>query len=147
MMVIVLIAGVSLSWPIRRANVQRRAVAALRTAHSSILFGYDFQYSADGTFKRNASLWAPALLRRITGDEFFQEVASVGLFEPVSEITWACLEEFERLRVLHIRDSSVRDFGRMFKQAAGQASSLVRAAPRCSRRWFQGKAAARVAFL
>jgi hypothetical protein len=41
----------------------------------------------------------------------------------------------------------VRDFGRMFKQAAGRASSLVSAAPRCSRRWFQGKAAAQVAFL
>ena len=42
---------------------------------------------------------------------------------------------------------TVRDFGRMFKQAAGRASSLVQAAPRCSRRWFQGKAAAQVAFL
>jgi hypothetical protein len=42
---------------------------------------------------------------------------------------------------------TVREFGRMFKQAAGRASSLVRAAPRCSRRWFQGKAAAQVAFL
>jgi REP element-mobilizing transposase RayT len=43
--------------------------------------------------------------------------------------------------------STVRDFGRMFKQAAGRASSLARAAPRCSRRWFQGKAAAQFAFL
>jgi REP element-mobilizing transposase RayT len=42
---------------------------------------------------------------------------------------------------------TVRDFGRMFKQAAGRASSLARAAPRCSRRWFQGKAAAQLAFL
>jgi hypothetical protein len=42
---------------------------------------------------------------------------------------------------------TVRDFGRMFKQAAGRASSLVQAAPRCSRRWFQGEDAARVAFL
>ena len=42
---------------------------------------------------------------------------------------------------------TVRDFGRLFKQAAGRASSLVQAAPRCSRRWFQGKAAAQVAFL
>ena len=41
---------------------------------------------------------------------------------------------------------TVRDFGRMFKQAAGRATSLVSAAPRCSRRWFQGKAAAQVAF-
>ncbi len=43
--------------------------------------------------------------------------------------------------------NTVRDFGRMFKQAAGRASSLVLAAPRCSRRRFQGKAAAQVAFL
>ena len=42
---------------------------------------------------------------------------------------------------------TVCDFGRMFKQAAGRASSLVHAAPRCSRRWFQGKAAAQLAFL
>jgi hypothetical protein len=41
----------------------------------------------------------------------------------------------------------VRDFGRMFKQAAGRASSLARAAPRYSRRWLQGKAAAQLAFL
>jgi hypothetical protein len=41
----------------------------------------------------------------------------------------------------------VREFGRMFKQAAGRASSLARAAPRCSRRWFQGKAAAQAAFV
>jgi REP element-mobilizing transposase RayT len=43
--------------------------------------------------------------------------------------------------------NTVRDFGRMFKQAAGRASSLARAAPRCSRRWFQGKTAAQLAFL
>jgi REP element-mobilizing transposase RayT len=42
---------------------------------------------------------------------------------------------------------TVRDFGRMFKQAAGRWSSLAHAAPRCSRRWFQGKSAARLAFL
>jgi hypothetical protein len=43
--------------------------------------------------------------------------------------------------------NTVCQFGRMFKQAAGRVSSLARAAPRCSRRWFQGKAAARVAFV
>jgi REP element-mobilizing transposase RayT len=42
---------------------------------------------------------------------------------------------------------TVREFGRMFKQAAGRVSSLMRAAPRCSRHWFQGKAAAQAAFL
>ena len=42
---------------------------------------------------------------------------------------------------------TVREFGRMFKQAAGRASSLARAAPRCSRRWFQGRTAAQAAFV
>jgi hypothetical protein len=42
---------------------------------------------------------------------------------------------------------TVRGFGRLFKQAAGRSSSLVDAAARRSRRWFQGKAAARSAFV
>ena len=42
---------------------------------------------------------------------------------------------------------TVRGFGRMFKQAAGRSRSLVDAAARRSRRWFQGKAAARTAFV
>ncbi len=42
---------------------------------------------------------------------------------------------------------TVRDFGRMFKQAAGRWSSLRQAAPRRSRRWFQDKSAAQLAFL
>ena len=42
---------------------------------------------------------------------------------------------------------TVRGFGRLFKQAAGRSSSLIDAAARRSRRWFQGKAAARMAFL
>ena len=42
---------------------------------------------------------------------------------------------------------TVRGFGRIFKQAAGRSGSLVDAAARRSRRWFQGKAAARTAFV
>jgi hypothetical protein len=42
---------------------------------------------------------------------------------------------------------TVRGFGRLFKQAAGRPISLVDAAARRSRRWFQGKAAARTAFV
>jgi REP element-mobilizing transposase RayT len=42
---------------------------------------------------------------------------------------------------------TVRGFGRLFKQAAGRSSSLVDGAARRSRRWFQGKAGARTAFV
>jgi hypothetical protein len=42
---------------------------------------------------------------------------------------------------------TVRGFGRLFKQAVGRSSSLVDAAARHSRRWFQGKVAAPNAFV
>jgi hypothetical protein len=42
---------------------------------------------------------------------------------------------------------TVRGFGRLFKQAAGRPSSLLEAAARRSRRWFQGKIAGRLAFV
>ena len=42
---------------------------------------------------------------------------------------------------------TVRGFGRLFKQAAGRPRSLDDAASRRSRRWFQGKNAARIAFV
>ena len=42
---------------------------------------------------------------------------------------------------------TVRSFGRLFKQAAGRPSSLIDAAAQRSWRWFQGKAAARIAFV
>jgi hypothetical protein len=42
---------------------------------------------------------------------------------------------------------TLRGFGRLFKQAARRSSSLVAAAARRSRRWFQGMAAARGAFV
>lgn len=106
MMVAVLITGVLLSWPIRRANVQRRAVAALRKADSRVILLYDFQYGKDGRFKPNASPPAPTWLRRLIGDEFFQDVDSVTLQGPIDEVTLALLGEFEKLRILHVFDSS-----------------------------------------
>jgi hypothetical protein len=51
----------------------------------------------------------------------------------------------ERLAELRERLSNLSWF--MFKQAAGRPSSLVDAAARRSRRWFQGKAATRTAFV
>ena len=42
---------------------------------------------------------------------------------------------------------TVRGFGRLFKQAAGRSRSLVDAAARRWRRWFQGKVAARTGFV
>ena len=45
------------------------------------------------------------------------------------------------------QDYSHRKEWFIFKQAASRSSSLVDAAARRSRRWFQGKAAARTAFV
>jgi hypothetical protein len=50
-----------------------------------------------------------------------------------------------RLAELRVRLPNLSWF--MFKHAAGRSGSLVDAAARRSRRWFQGKAAARTAFV
>jgi hypothetical protein len=51
----------------------------------------------------------------------------------------------ERLAEMRERLGNLSWF--MLKQAAGRSGSLVNAAARRSRRWFQGKAAARTAFV
>jgi hypothetical protein len=106
MMIAVLVAAVALSWPIRRANIQRRAVAALKKAPGKVYIAYDFEYDGNWRVKHNASPWAPAWLRRLLGDEFFQEVDTVAVQSPASDETMEILGEFPRLRLLHLRDCS-----------------------------------------
>jgi hypothetical protein len=61
----------------------------------------------------------------------------------------ACEKHSRALKTTPVPFFVVRPFfrGRLFKQAAERSSSLVDAAERRSLRWFQGKAAARTAFV
>lgn len=71
LMLAVLVVGGLVGWQARRANLQRRAVAQLREAGASIL--YDWQIRTPAQPARSNPP-GPGWLRRVVGDELFQEV-------------------------------------------------------------------------
>jgi internalin A len=103
LMVLVLVVGGGLGWKANRARTQRRAVEAIKAAGGFVT--YDFQYPNDGKPKPKEPS-APRLLRRMLGDEYFQEVAAVGFDKPVTPENLAVIESFDHLEAFFIGDSS-----------------------------------------
>lgn len=73
---VVLVSGVVLGWKAKQARDQRRAVAAVLSTGGEVL--YDWQEPiTNRTPAPGSKPWAPKWLRRLVGDEHFQEVVSV----------------------------------------------------------------------
>ncbi len=112
LMLAVLVVGGWAGWVANRVRTQRRAVATIRAAKGSVT--YDFQ-----NFPRNtpravvqaAKPLGPAWLRRLVGDEPFQEVASVTLAGPVSAETMRVVGSFGGLHRLSITGGSTIEGG------------------------------------
>ncbi len=79
MMIAVLLLGGAMGWKVRRAAIQRRAVAKIMSAGGYVV--YDYQIKAVREDDDNPQPWAPGWLRRVMGDEWFQEVNEVVLTE------------------------------------------------------------------
>jgi hypothetical protein len=76
MMLLILVAGGLMGWKARRVGLQKRAVAAIERLRGSVV--YDWEYQGLSPFKMSGSNPpGPIWLRRILGDEYFQEVAAV----------------------------------------------------------------------
>jgi hypothetical protein len=76
LMLLVLMLGALMACKANRARAQTRAVAALHAAGANVR--YDWQ--KDGLESQAARPWGPAPLRRWLGDEYFQEVTAVRLY-------------------------------------------------------------------
>src|SRR4051794_17908231 len=76
-MAVVLIVGVWLGWRVRRAEIQKRAVAAIAKRVGAVT--YDHEELNDQRWFR-AERWAPLWLREQVGDEYFQEVVEVDFY-------------------------------------------------------------------
>jgi hypothetical protein len=76
MMLLILILSVWLGWQVNRAREQREAVAAVQRYGGWV--HYDFEF-VNNKLTSGRSPWAPRWLRRMLGDEFFQEVRQVSL--------------------------------------------------------------------
>jgi hypothetical protein len=76
LMVVVFVLSLLLGWRVNRAHTQREVVAAIRQSGGGVR--YDYEFNGD-EFLVDAKPWAPAWLRRLIGDEYFQEVVEAHL--------------------------------------------------------------------
>jgi hypothetical protein len=75
-MLLILAFGVWLGWRVNRAREQREAVAAVKRHGGWVHYDWEF---VNGKRTPGGQPWAPRWLRRVLGDEYFQEVRHVSL--------------------------------------------------------------------
>jgi hypothetical protein len=93
LMLLILLLGIWLGWRVNKARAQREAVVAVRKFGGWVHFDYEFKNGpvsvprghaiwkpSWGTLSPGKSPSAPVWLRRMLGDEYFQEIAHVSLF-------------------------------------------------------------------
>jgi hypothetical protein len=76
MMLVILLLGVWLGWQVNKAREQREAVAAVQRYGGWVHYDYEF---VNGKLTPGRSPRVPRWLRRLLGDEFFQQVRQVSL--------------------------------------------------------------------
>jgi internalin A len=108
MMILVLLVGGVMGWKVRRAAIQRRAVATIKRAGGHVVYDYQIREDED-----NPQPWAPAWLRRGVGDEWFQEVVEVSLSDTdltktqSGDETLAAVATLDRLEKLDVNMQSI----------------------------------------
>ncbi|SIO06832.1 Leucine Rich repeat-containing protein [Singulisphaera sp. GP187] len=118
-LLLVLVTAILIGWRSNRANQQRRTVALIKAAGGEV--EYDYQYVND------TKPWAPAWLRGLFGDEYFQEVVYVYFMSPQQRPTAATMTAFEalnRLKKLYIQDSSQIGAGLIHLRGISHVESL-----------------------
>jgi hypothetical protein len=76
MMLLVLIVAALMGWLVHKARKQREAVAAVKEFGGWVHYDYEF---VNGKLTPGRQPWAPIWLRRLVGDEYFQNIAEVSL--------------------------------------------------------------------
>lgn len=109
LLVLVLVIGCFLGWLAQTARTQRLAVARIKQLGGSVL--YDFQ-RVPGVPTNKMEPRGPRWLRRLIGDERFQEVVQVNLTGlDLRGVNLACLEDFPELRALELTCAEIGDSG------------------------------------
>jgi Leucine rich repeat/Leucine Rich repeat len=111
LLLLVLIVGALLAWPINRAREQRRLVK--RLPRPGVTLHYDWEFVA-AKYTRGSGPPGPRWLRTWLGDEYFQEIVSVDIAETQDhtaalERALDYLRDLDRLRELHINAHSLQD--------------------------------------
>ena len=108
LMVIVLVVGGGIGWRANRARTQKRAVEAIKALNGTVL--YDFEYSFDHRLDPKPPVkpepTAPAWLRKLFGDEYFQEVTEVNFRRPLTGPLPSALAQLGHLEWIYLTVSS-----------------------------------------
>ncbi len=113
LMILVVIVGGLLGWQARRISIQRWAAARIKAVGGTVI--YDFEVDADGNYRTNPEPWAPAWLRRIAGDELFQEVAGLTISAPmetprdIDDVTVEALAGLTGLDTVNFSNTTLSD--------------------------------------
>src|SRR5262245_46876506 len=78
LIVVVLVIGIWLGWIVRRARIQREAVAAIKNAGGFVAYEWEW---ANGTLIPGAKPWAPRWLVDLIGVDYLGRVTDVQLLE------------------------------------------------------------------
>ncbi len=109
MIVLVIVVGAGLGWIVRRAHIQRDAVAAIRKAGGALAYSWD----PKNGFASAGPTWAPGWLLRLSGADFFGHVAAVNLRGSLEQADATLVEvgRLNQLQRLWLDDASVTDAG------------------------------------
>ena len=111
LMTLILVVAAALGWRVNRAHTQARAVARVKQAGGLVV--YDYQFDGTYLYKNNPSPRVPAWLRRMVGNEHFQEVTKVSFYDKTAtDAALAAVGDFDHLIAIIINDASeVTDTG------------------------------------
>jgi internalin A len=109
LIVVVLVIGVGLGWIVRRAHIQRDAVAAIRRAGG--LVEYDWQWR-NGKSIPGGKPPAPSWLVHLIGGDYFGHVTAVWISNmKETDATLADVGHLTRLEELYINSQAISDAG------------------------------------
>ncbi len=108
LMILILVVGAVVGWMAQTIRTQRQAVAAVQAAGGFVRYDWQIEILPNtfigplpGT-DPSAKRW----VRRWLGDELFQSVEQVSLFDLRSAATLAAISRFDRLEILVINDKT-----------------------------------------
>jgi hypothetical protein len=110
LIVFVLVVGSGLGWIVRRAHIQRDAMAAINQAGGSVLYDWEWR---DGKAIPGGKPRAPVWFIDVVGVDYFGQVTSATFFSSAAatDATLAQVGRLTRLQTLTVFSASVSDGG------------------------------------
>lgn len=126
LLLLVAICSVGFGWlgyKMRQASQQWEAVRAMQKSEFTVF--YDYEFDTDGNHNYRTIPPTPAWLRKLFGDDFFANVAGVGLKDrPVTDADFAHLQELTHLKILELTNAEITNGRLTYLRGMSQLQAL-----------------------